>query len=117
MANLAEKIFAVDDIQKKRIKVHEWGDVEIEVRSMSGAARSAIQDYLAKSGKVDDMTELYISMIIESVYDPESGEKVFKEVHRDLLRQRNAGTLERIAKEILMVSGFDDEAQEEAEKN
>lgn len=39
--SLREKILAVQDIKSERIRVPEW-DVEVEIRSMTGAERARV---------------------------------------------------------------------------
>lgn len=113
--SLREKILAAQDIQSERIHVPEW-DVEVEVRSMTGAERARVlKGGSDEEGNVD-MEKLYPILLIETTYDPESGERIFSAADRDALNMKNSGALERIAKVAMRLSGIDAGA-EAAAKN
>lgn len=114
--NLREKILQADDIKKERVKIDEWG-VEVEVRSLSGAERArVVENSRSKDGDVDEQ-KFYSMLVIASVFDPETGEKIFKPADRDILSQKSFSALNKIAKVAARISGMDDESEEKAEKN
>jgi len=113
VATLRDQILNAKDYKSKKVKVEEWGGVEVEVRSMSAATRSQI----IESGADMNVATLSVAMVIECVYDPKTGERVFSPADKEMLMQKNAGVLERLAQEINKISGFSDEDVEEAEKN
>ena len=112
--SLREKILAAKDIRSERVHVPEWG-VEVEVRSMTGAQRARVLQGATVDGEVD-LERLYPILLIETVYDPETGEPVFDAADRDALNAKNSGALERIAKVAMRLSGIDAGA-EDAAKN
>src|SRR5690606_41990086 len=63
-----------------------------------------------------DLERLYPILLIETTYDPESGERIFNPADRDALNAKNSGALERIAKVAMRLSGIEPGA-EDAAKN
>lgn len=112
--SLRERILSAQDIQSERVHVPEW-DVEVEVRSMTGAQRARVLQGATVDGEVD-LERLYPILLIETVYDPETGEPVFEAADRDALNAKNSGALERIAKVAMRLSGIEPGA-EDAAKN
>lgn len=113
--SLREKILAAKDIRSERVHVPEWG-VEVEVRSMTGQQRAAVlKGGSGEDGEID-LERLYPILLIETTYDPESGDRVFSPADRDALNAKNSGALERIAKVAMRLSGIDPGA-EDAAKN
>lgn len=112
--SLRERILSAQDIQSERVYVPEW-DVEVEVRSMTGAQRARVLQGATVDGEVD-LERLYPILLIETVYDPETGEPVFEAADRDALNGKNSGALERIAKVAMRLSGIEPGA-EDAAKN
>lgn len=111
---LRDRILSVQDIQSERVYVPEW-DVEVEVRSMTGAQRARVLQGATVDGEVD-LERLYPILLIETTYDPESGEQIFTPADRDALNSKNSGALERIAKVAMRLSGIEPGA-EDAAKN
>lgn len=114
--SLRERILNAQDIKSERVTIEEWG-VEVEVRGMTGAARARVlQVSFDKNGTMDH-EKLYPELLIASVFDPESGEKVFSGADREALAEKSAGALEQVARVAMRLSGIDPEARDEAEKN
>src|SRR5690606_8056060 len=112
--SLRERILSAQDIQSERVHVPEW-DVEVEVRSMTGQQRAAVLKGATVDGEID-LEKLYPILLIETTYDPESGERIFNPADRDALNAKNSGALERIAKVAMRLSGIEPGA-EDAAKN
>src|SRR5690606_39217406 len=113
--SLRERILSAQDIRSERVHVPEW-DVEVEVRSMTGAQRAAVlKGGTGADGEID-LERLYPILLIETTYDPESGERIFNPADRDALNAKNSGALERIAKVAMRLSGIEPGA-EDAAKN
>lgn len=111
--SLKDTIFAVDDISKELLTVPEWG-LDVEIRSMSVRERTkAMQSWTASDGEVD-LERFYPAILAASVYDPETGEKVFDETDVEKLIDRNAAAIERIARVATRLSGMGPEAVDEA---
>lgn len=104
--SLRDLILEVDDIDRRIVKVPEWG-VELEVRSMSMRARAE----LFSQGREPGL--FYAAMIAASCHDPDTGERVFTESDLEKIADKNAGAIERLAKECLAVAGMGDKAVDE----
>jgi hypothetical protein len=108
--NLREKILNARDIQSERVKVPEW-DVELEVRSMIGTQRARLLEAAIEKkngngdGKIDG-SKMQAMVIIETVYDPETGNRVFEEADRDAIMGKNAHALDVVGKVALRLSGM-----------
>jgi hypothetical protein len=114
MSALRSKILSVKDIKVERISIPDWG-VEVNVRGITGAERSAIKaasqvtdrdDDDSVTGQRLDEATMYALLVIESVSDPETGEPVFAAADRDALKEKSAGVLEDVSQIILRLSGL-----------
>lgn len=114
--NLRDKILSVDDIKKEILHVDQW-DVDLEIRSLNGKARSKLMNETMKSNGKMDMERLYPELIISCTYDPETHERVFQPTDREQINTKNSGALEKIAKVAMKLSGLDADSVEQAEKN
>lgn len=114
--SLRERILAAQDQKSELVEVPEWG-VTVEVRSLSGKQRAhVLQTAVDRKGNTD-LEKLYPALLVETVFDPEDGERVFRAEDRDAINARNSGALERVAQVAMRLSGIDAGAQERAEKN
>lgn len=115
--NLRDKILNADDIKKEVVPVEEW-DCELEVRGLSGKERNSILNKVMnkQSGEMD-LDTLYTTLLIKSVYDPETGEKVFEEKDRDMLSGKSGAALEKVAQVASRLSGLDNKGVQNAVKN
>lgn len=113
MSKLRDKIAGIKDIKEEKLHVPEW-DVELLVKSLTGAARNKILNAAmgGKDGKVD-LDKFYPDLVIASCFDPETGEQVFEPTDRDMLLSKNGSALERIAQKAIKMSGLDDLDQKE----
>ena len=112
--SLRDKILSVDDIQTKMVEVPEWG-VTVEIRGMNGADRQAILDSAAASEEVT-AGGMFIDVILATVYDPETGERLFSEDDKGALLSKNANALDRMAKVGFELSGLAADSVDEAGK-
>lgn len=111
--NLRERILNAVDTDRELVDVPEWG-VKVEVRSMSGRDR----DNLIKAHGGGDLTsvsyaEFYPMLLRFSLYDPETGERIFTAEDDALLIDKSAAVIERLAEIVRRVSGLDEKAVEE----
>ena len=112
MSDLKERIKKVDDIRKEIVHVDEW-DADVEVRGMSGESRA---EYL-NSGFDDDgkpiYNKAYIGVIIETCYDPETGEKLFESSDAGWLVKKSGAALDGLVIKAMRLSGISPDEQEE----
>jgi len=110
---LRDKILAAKDIQDEVVDVPEWG-VKLLVRGLTGRQRARLlQNAVDANGNVD-LERIYPELVIYSVYDPETGEQVFKPADRDALADKSGAALERIAQVAMRLSGLSANAVKEA---
>jgi hypothetical protein len=109
MSDLAAKIFAVEDIESELVDVEIWG-VTVLVKSMTARARQGmIARTVDENGKMD-ISQVLPEMVIACTYDPETGEKVFKDSDREALLAKSAAAIEQISTVAMRLSGMTAEA-------
>ena len=114
--SLREQILASDDTQSETVEVPQWG-VSVEVRGMSGKARATyLANYTDDNGRVQ-WEALYPTLLIQSVFDPDTGEKVFQDADAEAINMKSGEALETVAQVALRLSGMDREQQQEAGKD
>ncbi len=114
--SIRDQIINADDIEHEIIEVPVWG-VSIEVRSMTGRARTRLIKTATDNDGQLDMETLYPDMVILCAFDPETGEQIFTQDDRDLLLSKSAGPLELIALAAMRISGMTPDAVEVAGKD
>lgn len=114
--SLRQQILAADDIKKERgVHIPEW-NATVDVWGMTGEERARA----VAAGRLDDVLDemkLAAAVVIETVRDPATGERVLQPADRDALLLKSAGTLTRLAKIGLRLSGMSEDAREEITKN
>ena len=126
---LRSKIFGADDIVARLVKISEWGDLELEIRSMTGNERAvylANMQAMAPGGDMNkvDWKNLYPSLLSQVVFAPgrnESGEwvpkisdmKVFTAKDVDALNSKSARAIERLARVAQQLSGLNSNDDDE----
>lgn len=117
--SLKQKILAAVDLKSEIVPIPEW-DVTIEVRGMSGRSRAkfievAYQAGLVKEGQQPDaamgaaMLAIFPEFVIDGVYDPATGKRVFEKSDLDELQGKNGEVIERIALKVIELSGLNDQ--------
>ncbi len=114
--SIREQIINADDIEHEIIEIPVWG-VSIEVRSMTGRARTRLIKTATDNDGQLDMETLYPDMVILCAFDPETGEQIFTQDDRDLLLSKSAGPLETIALAAMRISGMTPDAIDVAGKD
>ena len=115
---LKERIFAFDDTQARVVEVPFWDNVKLEVRSLTGKERAMfLQRFVSKDGsRRIDLERFYPDLIIATVFDPETGERVFEPGDAHLLNEKSGAALEFIAEIAVQLSGLKEGAVDEAGK-
>ena len=113
--SMRDTIFAKSDIPAEQTHVPEWG-LDVEVRGMTGLDRTRILDMaLTANGNVN-LSVVYPEIIIGTCFDPETGEKVFEPDDREAILSKSAQAIDRLAQVGMRLSGFTEEAADEAGK-
>lgn len=103
--SLRESIIA-QKAKKKTITPSYLDGKEVEIRVMSVGER---RDFLKSSNDEDgnqDAALLEAAIIIECVYDPETGKRVFEPTDRDTLVSLPAPILDELAEPCLEINGL-----------
>lgn len=81
-SKLRDKILNAVDTEQEEVYVKQW-DVKILVKGLTGKERDALLQKAVnmKTGQTD-MNKLNTWLVIESCYDPETGEKIFEPAER-----------------------------------
>jgi 3-hydroxyisobutyrate dehydrogenase-like beta-hydroxyacid dehydrogenase len=103
--SLKDKILNINDVTREVVKIDEWG-LEVEVRSMTGAARAAIVQAGAVEGKSPDLNRFTADIVVMCTFDPETGEQVFDETDAASVMEKNGAALEKIVTVAMRLSGF-----------
>ena len=114
--SIRDQIRKAQDRTSQIAEVPEWG-VTVEIRSMTGTQRSAIVTALT-SDEDNKMEALWGGMLVSCVYDPETGDPVFKEDDAEwLLNEKSSTVLDRLSNVCLQVAGIVEGAVDEAGKD
>jgi hypothetical protein len=116
VSSIRDRILTADDTQSELVEIPEWG-VTLEVRSMSGAARASLMQMAMESGGNVDITRVYPDLIVQTVFDPETGEQVFEEADKHAIMAKNGALLDKVVEVATRISGFSDNAIDEAGKD
>lgn len=116
MVNLRDKILSSKDIKEEMMTIPEW-DVTVNLKGMTGQQRSELlQECMGTDGKVI-FARAYPLIIVNSVFDPDTQEKVFNKKDIGALNKKSGGILERIALKCFKLSGLSKEDFGDIEKN
>lgn len=125
MSNMRERILRKNDRASEDLPVAEWGET-VQVRSMSAKMRNRYIETVVENGLDKDsdpakagaiMLPLLPEFVLESVYDPETGEKVFNKDDLEALLEKDGAVIERIAAKVVQLSKLDQKDVDEAGKS
>jgi hypothetical protein len=114
-----DEILAVDDLQRERVNVPEWGG-DVLVRSMTGTERDAFESsIISTNGTRSSMNlkNVRAKLVAWTVID-EDGDRLFpttQDVH--LLGEKSAAALQSVFEVAQRLSGLSTEDVEELAKN
>ena len=114
--SLRDRILEADDIGRELVEVPQWG-VEVEVRTMSAGKRSRMLQTCSLPDGTVDLDRLYPMLIIATVFDPETEERIFTEDDMALLQEKSAGAIEFVATKAMEMSGMTAKAVDEEGKD
>lgn len=101
---------------KFRSEKAKHGDIEVEVRQLSYADRTALLEKCTEGEKLNTL-KLQVYSVIYTVHDPETGERVFDESdYETMVEQPSGGYIDTFSKVAFKVLGLNTE-EGEVEKN
>lgn len=116
MSDLSAKILSAQDIESELVEVPQW-DVSVLVKSMTAKDRSVmISNALDNDGNFN-LQQVLPDLVLLCTYDPETGERVFKNSDRDALVSKSAAPIELIANVAMRLSGMLEGAVDAAGKD
>ena len=104
-----EAILGAKDLKEEVIEVPEWGG-SVRVRSFSKKGQQEVRELATIADELDEQ-RLEMFMFIKGVVDPEFTDDTY-----ELLREKNAGVIDRILNRIMELSGMSPEALANAER-
>ena len=115
-SELRSKILGSKDLPSEIVEVPQW-KVKVKVVGMSAGARGLLieKSMNKKTGELD-FTKLYPLLVVDTVYDPDTDEKVFEHDDIEELLKKSGAAMEVIGQAALRLSGFDGEDVEELGK-
>ena len=114
--SLRDRILQADDIGREIITVPQWG-VDLEVRTLSAQQRSRmLQTCTLADGNID-LDRLYPMLIIGTVFEPGTNDRVFSEADLPLLQEKSAAAIEFVAQKAMQMSGMTAKAVDDEGKD
>lgn len=84
---------------------------DFEVRGLTLGARGRLQNASLREDGTLDYEKYFAAVIIEAVYDPETGARVFTEADRDMVNSAPVSVAEKIAGVVQRLSGLGETAE------
>jgi hypothetical protein len=117
MDDIANEILALDDIPEMVLTVIDWKR-DVLVRGGDAEERYRLEKLLAaKSKDQQGMKTLYADLTVLAARDPQTGNLIFRQSHRDALLAKSGRACSTIARAYLRLTGILEEEIKEAEKN
>ena len=104
-----EEILTAPDLEEKRVEVPEWGG-SVRIRSFTKEQQQALRKAATVGGEVDN-DYLELLMFVNGVIEPR-----FSEDQAVLLKDKNAGAVDRVLKALMEITGLNKDAVKAAEK-
>lgn len=109
MSSIRDRAAASRGSNTERVQVPEWDDIELEFRPVTVKKRAELLKNAAAGGDVD-LVLFGPSLIVASVYDPETGDAAFTDSDVEMLTELPAGVIDRLASVAMRISGMTPEA-------
>ena len=103
---LRKAILEADDIETEVVDVPQWG-VKVEVRGMTSKERAKLLRSTTVDGQVD-FNRWFPDLLIATIHDPESGDRIFTQADRDALNQKSGAAISHLADVAARLSGLGD---------
>ncbi len=103
--SLKDLILTSDDISVEVVNVPEWG-AKVELRGMDVDSFTGIQKAAVQPDGSTDLRQVYLSMLVAGVYDPETGQPVFTEADKPALAGKSMRVIERLVAVLNRLSGM-----------
>lgn len=117
--SLTDQILGAQSLPFEDIAVPEWGVEKLRICALSGTARDAWEQTIVRieNGKrVPVRDNFRARLLVRCIVDPETGERVFKDGHAEILGEKSGDVLTRLALIAMRLSKLQDEDVEELGK-
>lgn len=117
VVDLRSRILQKKDIKEKEYYVESWEE-KLLLKGLSGKQRGKIVGSCVNpsNGKMD-LERMYPMLVVAGAFDPESRKPVFTSADLSVVGDKDGGTIESIAIEIMNLSGMSKDAKDALEKN
>lgn len=120
ISQLRQTIFEADDILHEDVYVKEW-NVTLRVWGLTSERATKLwQNAVNQETRQVDLNKIYPELVIFScraiLENGETGPYVFSNGDKDLLVQRSARVIERLAKTAMIVSGMKEDTSPDLEQ-
>lgn len=112
--SLRDTILAYDDIVREPVTVPEWGGMVIEMRTPTVSERGILISQFMKGDEVD-YEAMYPALVVNTAYDPTTGEKIFTADDIEPLKKKSSAAMERLGNVATRLSGMENAAKRMAE--
>lgn len=102
---LKKSILEFDDIESEIVPVPQWDNKKIEVRGMTSKERAKLLKASAATGDVD-MEKWFPDLLIATLHDPETGEKIFERADRAAINAKSGAAVSLLADVAARLSGL-----------
>lgn len=115
--SLKDKILSAQDIQKETMDIPEW-DCVLEIRVLTARQRNdLLEKFMNKKNREVEFSGYNFGLLAASIFDPETGEKVFTADEAAIIGDKSGAVVDRILKRLMVLNGLDADAAVRAEKN
>lgn len=117
---LKDQILESRDYEETLVEIPEWDNAKIACRGLG----SDMQGWLFEQALGKDENALLLTLmangpkiLIDAVYDPETGERIFTDEDKESLKKKNGRIIRELVLMIIENSGITEKAVAEAKKN
>lgn len=102
--SLRERILSASDLKSQIVEIPEWG-CRVEIREMSARGRMQWRSRAYSDGVLNEET-WGVSLLLISLFDPETGSRIFETDDLVLLNEKNDTVLGRLLDIALEINGL-----------
>jgi hypothetical protein len=117
LPTLSDRIFAKVDIDRayEDIDIPEW-EVKVRIIEPDARTRADLAGGFDRGQSNLDLGELYASVLIATLVDPETGDPIFVDADKPNLLRMSGQVVDRVALKAMKVAGLTDEAVEQGKE-
>jgi len=116
--SLRDKILGAEDLHREKVDVKEWGET-IYIREMTGGERDAYDASLIDKASLttkEKLKNMRAELVVLCAVD-EAGERIFSDEDVELVTNKNAKVLDRLADIAQVINKLSEDAIEAEQGN